>query len=312
MAVNPTPTAIDQLFALSEDMADGAAANGQTVGLLQNTEARIRADMDGARAAQQAYLESRNAKTLATAAQRVADSNGRAFIGTAKNVLTPSLGSEPSPEWSLAGFVSSLAIPKSIAERMSLLGTLRDYFTSRPQYENAPLNVTAAQAGALFTALSDARSASNASVAAVGQARVAWSAARATLERRVRGLIDELEQLISPDDPVWYAFGLNPPAADQTPSAPEGPSLIVHVLTIFADWDDVPNAERYRVLVQIDGIDADFRAVESPTDSDATLGPFLPGQTVRVKVTAVRGNLESAASEVATIVIPELEAPTAA
>lgn len=312
MAVNLVPRAIDQLFAAAEDMADGAAANGGTIGLLQNTDARIRADLDAARSGYQAYLEARNTKASATAAQRVADSNGRAFIGAAKNVLTPMLGAPPSPDWALAGFTSSLAVPTKISERMSLLASLRDYFTSRPAHENAPLNITAERAGTLFTALSDARSAANASVTAVAQARATWTAARDTLEKRLRGLIDELEQLVAPDDPVWYAFGLNPPSADQTPAAPEGLLLSGFMLMVFADWDDVPNADRYRVFVQIDGVYSDFRAVESPSDSDATLGPFLSGQTVRVKVTAVRGNLESAASEIATVLIPDLEAPTAA
>jgi hypothetical protein len=70
------------------------------------------------------------------------------------------------------------------------------------------------------------------------------------------------------------------------------------------DWADVANADHYRVYVQVVGVDAGF--VDQPgvrTESDATLGPYQPGQTVRVKVSAVNGGLEGPASSVAEITL---------
>jgi hypothetical protein len=51
MASNILPFLIISLFGLAENMADGAAAHGGAIGLLQNTEARIRADLTAAQAA---------------------------------------------------------------------------------------------------------------------------------------------------------------------------------------------------------------------------------------------------------------------
>ena len=49
MAANPLPDDLDGLLSMAEDMADGAAAHGVAIGLLQNTEARIRADITALR-----------------------------------------------------------------------------------------------------------------------------------------------------------------------------------------------------------------------------------------------------------------------
>jgi hypothetical protein len=185
------------------------------------------------------------------------------------------------------------------------LPVLATYFTNHPTHANAPLNVTAAQATALFTALSDARSAVNVSLTQVGQKRAARDAARRALERQLRGLIHELYQLLEDDDPRWLSFGLNMPGAEVTP---EGPTDLVLTeapnAMIFADWADVANADHYRVYVQRVGVDAGF--VDQPgvrTESDATLGPYQEGQTIRVKVTAVSGGLEGPASSVAEITL---------
>lgn len=305
MARNQIPTKIVALFALAEDMADGATANEVAIGLLQNTAARIRPDLLAARVAYEAYGEARQAKVEATSAQTAADANAKAFIGAAKNVLIPVLGNQWSTAWISVGFVSSLATPSILAERMELVALQRDYFTANPARENAPLNVTAAQAAAIYTALSDARSAAHAAVMTVAQARTVWEAARKSLERRMRGLIEELSQLINDDDPRWYAFGLTPPAVETTPDGPEGLTLTESPnAMIFADWADVPNADHYRVYVAIGAGNENF--VAEPTtfsDSDATLGPYQEGQTIRVKVTAVSGGLEGPASSVAELVL---------
>jgi len=55
MAANPLPQGLDELLALAEDMADGAAAHGVAIGLLQNTEPRIRADIAPLRTAKLNY-----------------------------------------------------------------------------------------------------------------------------------------------------------------------------------------------------------------------------------------------------------------
>jgi len=67
---------------------------------------------------------------------------------------------------------------------------------------------------------------------------------------------------------------------------------------VLADWDDVANADHYRVFKQEVGVDANFVVAGSPTDSDFLIGGVGAGVTLRVKVSAVRGSLESPPSPV--------------
>ncbi len=304
MAANSLPKKYDLLVALAEDAADGAAVHETAIGLLQNTEARIRADLAALEAAQQTFQTARKTSLALTKAQRTADSNGKAFIAAAKGVLEPVLGGQWSIAWAPTGFVTSLEVPSTLPGRQTLLGALRDYFTANPAHENAPLNVTAAQAAALHTGLSDARSAIKTGLVARGQKKSARNAAQRALKKRLAGLIGELDQLLGGGDPIWLAFGLNVPEGETTPEAPSelvltqgGPG------EVLADWDDVPNADHYRVFKQEVGVDADFVHLASPTDSDLTIEGLTAGNTLRVKVSAVSGSLEGPTSDVAEITV---------
>jgi len=159
--------------------------------------------------------------------------------------------------------------------------------------------VTAARAGELFAALSAARSAVNQGLTDIGQKKAIRDAAEKALRTRLRGLIAELGQLLPDDDPRWYAFGLNPPAAPDTPEIPDG-LVLTHGEpgTLLADWADAPRAQRYRVWKQVVGVDEDFVAALTVNDSDATLTGLPSGTTVRIRVTAVDDAGESGAGEV--------------
>jgi len=234
MASNKLPEQLDLLFTQAEDMADGLHANEMTVGIKQNTEAALRAALTAAQAAESLFQTKRRDKVAATTAQTVVDSNGKAFIATAKNVLEHYLGKKWSPAWAAAGFVNtSTATPATLAERQTCLGALQTYFTANPAHQNNPLQVTAAKA--------------------------ARDAAVLALHVRMSGLIAELGQLIKKDDPNWYAFGLSRPADAETPGIPDGLVLTAGpVGTVLVDWADARRAERYRVWKQVTGVDADF------------------------------------------------------
>ena len=307
MAANPIPDDIDAQMALAEDMADGLNQYELALLIGQNTEARMRAALDAFRVANLAYRDARDLKKTRTAAQRVADSNGKAFILSAVGVLKNFLGTTWNESWELAGFINeSLAVPGTMAERQTLLQSLRDYFDTHPTHENAPLNVTKLQAGTLFTALSDARSAVNSQLTAVGVARNTRDGTRQALELRQRGLIDELSQLMGPLDPRWLAFGLNMPGAAETTEPPGNVSVIPGVLpgSAFLNFDDVPNTDYYRLFKQVVGVDADFVHVGNVTDSEGTITGLPPGATVRFRVTAVNGTLESLPSATVEITMP--------
>ena len=63
MATNQIPrTPIESVFALAGDMAGGAAAQGASIGLVQNTQATITADLTAARAAESGFQAARSLK----------------------------------------------------------------------------------------------------------------------------------------------------------------------------------------------------------------------------------------------------------
>lgn len=222
MASNTIPQQLELMFALAEDMADGLAVHGNAAGVQQNTEARMRADLAAARTGETAFDAARQSKRDAVAAQNIADSNGKGFIGTAVGVLKNFLGTSWSESWEPAGFrQGTISAPSVMAARQTLLADLQDYFASHAAQEVAALNVTAAQAGTLFTALSSARAAVNLALADVGEKKVIRDLAVQTLYRRMRGLADELGQLLDDNDPRWPAFGLVAPGASETPDSPD-------------------------------------------------------------------------------------------
>lgn len=292
MAQNPVPDALDALFTLAEDMADGAAANEVAIGIQHHKEVKIRADLATARTAEQTYVNARTAKVASTGVQTVADSNGRAYLSAASSVLAVHLGTLYSAVWDPTGFPNqSTAVPRTLAERQELLFSLQTYFTANPTQEAASLNVTAARAGILFTALSDGRSGANAAVVLTGQKKALRDTAVNTLRTTESGLITELGLLLADLDPRWIAFGLVEPGGSDLCPPPENVVLTPGVAgTVLADWSNTPRAVRYRVYVQIVGVDPGFVPFVTVTDSDATLSGFTTGQTLKVQVTAINAD----------------------
>ena len=315
MASNELPNKLDELFTLAEDMADGLQVHEGPVGVLQNLEVRVRADLAGAESGQQEFGNARAAKRNATAAQRIADSNGKAFIGNSRAVLAPFLGESWSEAWAPTGFPDqSTAVPSTMAVRQALLNALRGFFVANPARENAPLNVTATEAAARFTALSTARSAAHAAVTTVNDRKKDRAAAVKVLRKRMRGLIEELTQLLAGDDARWYAFGLVPPDGEDAPDEPT--NLVASPLpdepgTWLLDWDDAARAASYRVYVQVVGTDPDFRLAVTVSDSDATLTDLPTSGTLRFRVIAVNaaGNPSPPSETLEVVIAPPPPSP---
>lgn len=300
MAANPLPTAQAPLLALAEDMADGLDAHETAVGVKQNTEVVLRAAIDAVRDAETDFGATKTGKVDASATLRIADSNARVFLKNARAVLAKVFGEDYGPAWEAAGFPNdSAAVPGTQEERLNLCAALATHFTAHAAHEVADprFKVTAAEATLRFEALSDARSAVHVASTLAGQKKVVRDAAVEALKTRMRGLISELGQLLGDTDPRWDAFGLNAPGAAETPDTPE--ALVVTPGapgTLLTDWADARLAARYRVWIQIVGVDTAFRPAATVTDSDATLSGLGSGKTVRVRVTAVNDAGESTPS----------------
>ena len=93
MASNEMPQQLDQVETLAEDMADGLHDHEVAVKVKQNTEVALRADLDATKTAGTNYDSKVGASKALNTAATVADSNAKAYIGTAKRVLVTYHGS---------------------------------------------------------------------------------------------------------------------------------------------------------------------------------------------------------------------------
>lgn len=70
--------------------------------------------------------------------------------------------------------------------------------------------------------LSERRSACANAIRETAQTKEALDKALVALRKRMRGLLDELSQLLDGSDPVYYSLGFNAPADPSTPCIPDG------------------------------------------------------------------------------------------
>lgn len=308
MSSNRLPNPLDDLFTLAEDMADGCHNHEAAVGLKQNKETDVRTDLAAAVTAQEAFQAALSAKTDLSAAVTVADSNAKAFISSARRVLANNLGESWSQTWTATGFPDqSTAVPTTQAKRQALLLALKNYFTANPAYEvnTLKLVITAAQAGVLFNALSDARTAAADGNTDAASKKAARDDAEQNLRDRMSGLIAELGQLLDDTDPLWLAFGLNEPGAVNLPDSADGLALVAGPLgTVLAHWNNAARATRYRVFKQVDGVNAIPVNVATMSEPETTLAGLPSGKTVKIFIIAANDAGQAAPSEAMTIVVP--------
>jgi hypothetical protein len=308
MGSNQLPKPLDDVFTLAEDMADGCHNHEAAVGLKQNKEADVRADLAAAVTAQTNYQNALSAKTDFSTAVTVADSNGKAFISSARRVLANNLGETWNQSWIATGYPDlSTAVPATQPKRQALLLSLKNFFAANPAYEvNTPkLVVTSAQAGVLFTALSSARVAASDGNTDAGNKKNLRDDAEQTLRDRLSGLISELGQLLDDNDPLWLAYGLNEPGATNLPDSADGLVLTVGPAgTVLAHWSNSSRATRYRVFEQIDGVDPISVNIVTVSDSDATLTAQPSGKTLKIYIIAANDAGQAQPSDTVSIVVP--------
>ena len=134
---------------------------------------------------------------------------------------------------------------------------------------------------------------------AAGTAKAAQDAAEETLRVRSRGTIGEIGQLLDDDDPQWHTFGLSAPADASTPGIPTALTLTPGAAgVVYAGWARSRRSERFRVYKQVVGVDPDFVAVVTVTETMASLTGQPTGKTMKVRVTAANDAGESAPSTV--------------
>ncbi len=321
MASNEIPKPYEPLIQLMEDAADGANVHGAAINLAQNTEAKIRIDLEaltgkpagpggvppavpGLKALLNAAKTNKSDKT---AALRTVASNGRALAMTAIGSLKPALGTTWNSQWNAAGFVGgSLAVP---ANPMVQLQQLRAYYIANPAKEVANINgiaCTAVNCETVWQAISTAQSDSNQSNTDAGTAQTNLENGIAAGRRRMTGLREELSQLIEDDDERWYAFGFDKPSDPSTPEVPENVTAAPGAAgsgTLFINFDDARRATGYRVKVTNAAGGAQLASV-LVEDSDATITGLPAGANVNITVTARNDAGESQPTAAIAAVVP--------
>lgn len=301
MADNSIPTTYDDIIQLLEDAADGAQAHGATIGLKQNDQAALRAEL-GALAGTPAgpgnvppavpglkdkWNVAKAAKTAGTSGFNVAKQNGRALARACIGVLKPRLGNEWNSQWQTAGFTDgSLAVPDN---PIALLQQIAAYFAAHPTHEVASLNATAAACTAAADAISTAATASNQSNTDAGIAKKNLEDGIASARVRLTGLRNELTQLLDDDDERWYAFGFVKPSDPDTPEVPENVVITPgspgsHLL--FIDWDDAARATSYRVIVTNTATPPVQLKNQIVNESEVTFSDIPSGTAVKVTVSS--------------------------
>jgi hypothetical protein len=307
MAGNELPRTNDKLFSLAEDEIDGLDKQGAAVGVKQWTHDEMEVKFGTAFTAQSAFDVAQVDEASATTARNVANSNGKGFIASVKNIFTTAFGSAPSKQWEGIGYApGKTAMPDSIEGRLKVLGGIRDYLTANPtsEFTNNQITFTAANAGALYDALDGARTALNGKVAVRVTARAARDFAIDDLRNAMSGLVNELGSILPDDSGTWYYFGLVPPAGSSAPGVPDGASIHqVGPTSAAAGWPATPRAEKYRPYKKVDGVDTDFVELDLTSELQVLLENLPAKSTVHIQVTAYNAAGESARSAVASVTL---------
>lgn len=306
MAGNSVPDSQDDLLALAEDMADGCHNHEVAIGLMHNKEADMRASITALRNAESAFGTAKDNRQEAMDVLQAADAAAAIFLGKARKVLQSFLTNFWSAQWEPTGWPDqSTAVPSSQEKRLNLCASLKIYFTNVPAHEVAALGVTAALAQTNFQAISNGRDALAMKEQAQASAKQARDIALKNLRKRVRGLTNELADLIEEDDARWHAFGLNMPSDPDTPEAVEAVSLAANMAgKVVVTWPRARRATRYRIFAQVLTVDADFVNVETVHDREAMLESLPSGKTLKVKIIAANDAGEAPASPIAQIAVP--------
>ena len=299
---NTIPKRNEALATFAGDIANGLAEHAATLEILQNTEAKVRADMAAYDLASTNFSNGRDLLKTRKDAARVAYYGGTAALILARDNLKPFLGRSYNQAWDGTGLVGALSVPRGMEQVQRLLQKFKVVFANNPSYEVPSKNITAANFDTLHDELDSARSAVNSQDAVRDTLRGVRNEKAVQLRKRLRDTIKELGMKLGPLDPRWKAFGLNMPGAQETPDAPQN---IVAVLignnAVAVKWARAPRAEYYRVWKKVNGVDQEMIVVGAPGDTDFTIEGLPGNSTVEIAISAVNNGGESILSETVTV-----------
>ena len=298
---NPIADSMNGQVAGAKKLAVGSALLGPAA-MPHNTEEAITADVEAAETARQSCETGRSILRGLRAALETARSAARRLATFARDALKPTFGTEYTVAWDVTGIINTLEIPKTVDDLIVLMNTMAAFFTANPSLEIAVRNITAVHIQALGDALADAQAAVITQEATVGQLVATRDEAFAKLVKRIRGVIDECNQVLGPLDPRWKAFGLNMPGAEESPEQVEGLIATLNGLTTAAlKWNVPARASYFHVYQRFHGADTEWTLVASPDDPDYTLEALPVNTTLDVAIAALNNGGEGPMSVPVTI-----------
>ena len=199
----------------------------------------------------------------------------------------------------------SLGMPSTLSGRLELLERMANYLSAHQSMEVPAVGVTHAVLKSRYDALA----------AAINTLKAAWSTQRgktdarkapiSALRARLRGLFNELRQILSPTDSRWTAFGFNPPGDNSTPQPPANLAVTDGLRGhLVAQWASSTGAARYRVRKRVVGVDPTPVLVKTTYETEADLNTFVSGQHVVLEVSALNSAGESLPTIAPEHVIP--------
>jgi hypothetical protein len=313
-----TPKAIRPLVALATRGLSGLEQLGAVINILRNTVAIFgpvlyalagrKADptatppVTGMQGKQSLYVEARATHALKRGELRAAVAAGREFVAQAVDTLKKPLGRRWNTRWAAVGFTSgSLRLS---TDPLPGLGFLAEYLRAHSEREVAAQDLTAAKAEAAQAAIVAAQTQVDLARVAKAAAKQARDAAQKALQKQVTSLRVELGEILSADDPRWYAFGFRRPVDGETPDFVETLSLrLGGAGEVIAEWTKARLADNYRVAWKVAGSTGEPTQVGLVADPQTVITGLPHGATITVIVTAHNAAGESAATE-ASIAVP--------
>lgn len=299
---NPITEIVPDLLGSAVVVKTATEEYGAGIPMVQNTPVNIGADINELTTAVNNLETGKTAYTAARLVENETVAECRDYVLFGRDMLKPRLGREYTPAYEALGFFGTSKVPNTGLELQPILQSYKAYFTANPTHENAPLNITAARAQALYDELLAARTDVNTKSTELGILRGLRDAAATKLRKRIRAVIHELDFNLDPLDPRWNAFGFNKPGAKAIADVPVNVSaILIGPTAASVKWDPSARADYYRVFKKVIGTDTDYIAVGSPADLDFTIESLPANATIEIVVTAVNSGGESQFSEKITI-----------
>jgi hypothetical protein len=290
---------LDPLLMQARRCADGAAEYGTQLTLTYNTATVIRQDITNLEVACRNYIGAKIALSNLYKDQKPAVATAKQRLTLAREILKLRFGTSYSQAWDETAWRGSLAIPANVARVMTLVRGMETFFRKHPDMEHPTLEMTAQHFGALLQTLVNFDNDIRTKKANLDRSLLARNQAARKLRRRIRGLINELNEVVDENSTIYLSFGLNIPGAKARPQKPQNIQIGLRDEKMMqVKWDREPGVEYYRVWKRDAAENAEFVVIGSSKDTSFVMEISAVNTDFDLAVTSVNERGESGLSKI--------------